>query len=247
MTAAKRRVLRPVAGLGTALMILLGLNVVTSLMGITTTLGEIELLERFQRGELLFPEEIERVDDRAAFVAILSLGLFVVAGLVWLVWQHRAQANLHALRLPKLEYSPGWAVGWWLIPFANLVKPFQTVRELWKASGGTERWWTSGTWPVIGWWWGTWIASNVIGRVAFSLVQDDEASVASLIDADRWLIANDLVAVVAGVLGLLLVRGVTDRQARLPLVAVGSDEPITPPRPDLPGGAHGLGPYTAGA
>ena len=52
------------------------------------------------------------------------------------------------------------------MPFANLVKPFQTMRELWKASawgratGGRSR-----TWPVIGWWWAAWIAAGVLGCV----------------------------------------------------------------------------------
>ena len=61
--------------------------------------------------------------------------LAVVTGIVWLVWQHRSQSNLRRQGC-GLAFTPGWAVGWWLIPMANLWKPFQATRELHKASAG---------------------------------------------------------------------------------------------------------------
>src|SRR5205809_7873998 len=80
-----------------------------------------------------------QADARDAFVGATSL-LWLVAFLATVVvrsiWQHRAQANARALTHDGTEFTPGWAVGWWFIPIANLFKPFQTVRELWKASEG---------------------------------------------------------------------------------------------------------------
>ena len=49
---------------------------------------------------------------------------------VWLVWQHHATANLWSRGLPGLRFTPGWVVGWWFVPFANLVLPYLAMREL---------------------------------------------------------------------------------------------------------------------
>lgn len=63
-------------------------------------------------------------------VAILEILLRVATITFFLIWEYRAFNNLSVLRARNLEFSPGWAVGWWFVPFANLVKPFQVVREL---------------------------------------------------------------------------------------------------------------------
>ena len=58
----------------------------------------------------------------------------------WLIWQHRAQANVWAIPSPvKPDTTPGWAVGWWFVPVANLVMPFLAVRELSRRSAGSQR------------------------------------------------------------------------------------------------------------
>ena len=148
------------------MVVLLGLNLALAAVMVVLRLSEIGLLERIGRGELVSAGEADRSDQRVAAVTITALVVLLVTGIVWLVWQHRSHANLHATRVRELEYSPGWSVGWWLIPFANFVKPFQTMRELWKASGGDRHWRQLKTWPLIGWWWAGWIGGAIleIGR-----------------------------------------------------------------------------------
>jgi hypothetical protein len=154
------------------------------------------------------------------------------------VWQHRGHANLHALRVPELRFTPGWAVGWWLIPVANLFKPFQTVRELWKASDPSPGWRSTRTWPVIGWWWAGWIVANVIGRIAFASFRDDPDGVEPLLAGNRWLIGGEVVTIATAILAIMIVRRVTERQAVLPS-ALATPAIGTPPRPDLPGSTAG--------
>jgi hypothetical protein len=70
------------------------------------------------------------------FIWIVTLGLL-------LLWMHRAVANLVAWKIKGLSYSPGWAVGWWFIPVANVYKPFAAMIEVWQASNpaaGIENW-----------------------------------------------------------------------------------------------------------
>src|SRR5439155_11350703 len=48
--------------------------------------------------------------------------LGVATELTWLFWQHRVTRNVWARGHP-IKTSPGWAVGWWFIPIANLWMP----------------------------------------------------------------------------------------------------------------------------
>src|SRR5262249_26357717 len=53
-------------------------------------------------------------------------------------------------------------VWWFFVPFANLVKPYQAIREIDIASepdGGS-----SGA-SMVGLWWGMWIVSRVFSRI----------------------------------------------------------------------------------
>jgi hypothetical protein len=161
--------------------------------------------------------------------------LFAVTGIVWCVWQHRAQRNAIELADRKLEFTPGWAVGWWFVPFANLVKPFQTVRELWKASHGGYDERIVGTWSVIGWWWGLWLGANVLERFVVRLGSME--SLSDFIRSDTWEIVANGVMVVAAILAIMIVRSVVALQERAllrplpPMPIAGVLVPEMPPPP----------------
>lgn len=55
---------------------------------------------------------------------------------------YRANLNARALGAQGMRFSPGWTVGWFFVPVMNLFRPFQAVREVWKASdpNAPERW-----------------------------------------------------------------------------------------------------------
>ena len=90
--------------------------------------------------ELLFGSELNKPEpDLAASLVVAAVGLGalvlnLLAAVAFCVWIHRAASNLPALGRYGMKFTPGWCVGWFFIPFANLVKPFQAVKELWRAS-----------------------------------------------------------------------------------------------------------------
>jgi len=67
-------------------------------------------------------------------IALIHIPIFIASIVVFLIWEYRSFNNLSALEARNLEFSPGWAIGWWFVPFANLFKPFQAMRELWAES-----------------------------------------------------------------------------------------------------------------
>jgi Domain of unknown function (DUF4328) len=220
-------------GLGRVLRALLAVGIIVDVVSILVTFLEVQTLERLRRGEASPQEAVDAI-DRSGVVGIVVGAVYLGTIVIWLVWQHRGQANLHALAIPRLTYSPGWAVGWWLIPVANLWKPFQTVRELWKASGGDEAWWRIATWPVIGWWWACWIIFNLLYNATTRFWSSDSASLERLIAGDGFSIAGDLVSIVGAILAVSIVRSVTERQAGI--VQLVADRIPVPARPDLPSG-----------
>ena len=83
-------------------------------------------------------------------------------------WIYRTNANAH-LFSDGMTISPGWAVGWYFIPLANLVKPYQGMKETWLASHyGSD--WGAGEEPVtMRWWWLLWIVTNILSNISWRM------------------------------------------------------------------------------
>jgi hypothetical protein len=162
------------------------------------------------------------------------------AAIVWLVWQHRATANLWRRRYPDLRVSPGWAVGWWFVPVANLWMPFVAMRELDRRStpDGTPR--HAGA--VLGWWWAAWLCRTLVPAVGISValtdvlwdwiraIPDDAASVDVTPIANAvapWLLVAAALEVVTAMLAIAVV-------ARIDRAQHGLGDPVAPmpTRPD---------------
>jgi hypothetical protein len=82
-----------------------------------------------------------------------------------------------------MSISPGWAVGWYFVPFANLVKPFHAMKEIWFASHPSEGGYEEKAPMILGWWWGLWIINNILGNIAFRIDDPNTESIVSLIAA----------------------------------------------------------------
>jgi hypothetical protein len=235
------RPFRSARRLGTAVVVLLSVNAAVLAVNAVFRILEMGLLRRAARGQLVTLAEALASDDRIEASAITWILVTIPTGIVWLVWQHRSHANLRAVGIVGLRFSPGWAVGWWFVPIANLWKPFQTVRELHTASAGVDRWLVTPTSALIGWWWAAWLIQGVGGRIAGTLLTDVD-SIPSATAASRFALLTVLVTIVAAFLAILIVRSIVARQATL--VAAGGGvimPPPPPPRPDVGdrGGAPG--------
>jgi hypothetical protein len=125
----------------------------------------VELMITF--GGYLFPSED---DPLLRAYQAFAIG-FVVANIVTIIvfgmWIHRAAANVQEAGTPGFEYTPGWAVGWYFIPFANLVKPFNAMRQIWNAShGGSGSYLNEGN-SLLTAWWLFWLVSSILANISF--------------------------------------------------------------------------------
>lgn len=105
------------------------------------------------------------------YADLIGVGMLVslIASVILVgCWIYRASANAHALS-DEMTISPGWAVGWYFVPIMNLVRPFQAMREAWMASHYRGNWHQEPTPSLLGWWWGLWIITNILGNISFRL------------------------------------------------------------------------------
>ena len=141
---------------------------------------------------------------------VLFLLSLVVSIVVVSMWIYRAHANLRDAGIDGLEFTPGWAVGWYFIPFANLFKPFQAMRELWAASHAESGSFNTEAPPEVRNWWICWIGGNILSNVS-SRIGDGT-------DPTAYAMANVLGAVAsaivvgAAVLLIKLMREITAAQ-----------------------------------
>jgi hypothetical protein len=209
------------------LVALLAINAAWAVWDISLLVREISLLERIDLGGLVSFAEGTALEEQI-LASTNGFGLlFVASVVVGCMWQFRGQRNLTLAGRPSLRFTPGWAVGWWFIPIANLWKPFQAVRELWSRSDPDERSYVVRGWWVLGLWWATWLISN------FTFWYDGgTTSVRDDIVVDQVAIVGNVATIASAVLAIVIVRAVAGRQARLQ-----AWRSPAPARPDVEGPA----------
>lgn len=83
---------------------------------------------------------------------LVYLATYIVSGIVTLFWLYGAARNAKAIR-PSIEFTPGWAVGWYFVPVANLFKPYEVLRDIWIAGKGKVNGvYPKGTPRLVIWW-----------------------------------------------------------------------------------------------
>lgn len=134
---------------------------------------EYQLLSDYQNGVYTSPEQAiadgEANDQRQGLIGILYLIVFVVSGFLILRWIHRANYNARQLGAENMKFSPGWSIGYYFIPILTLWKPYQAMKEIWKASKEPSDWVSQGISGILPLWWFLWLVSNFLGQAIFRL------------------------------------------------------------------------------
>lgn len=105
----------------------------------------------------------------SGFLALGLVALFIVCIVAVCLWVYRAHANLFAAGLDGLEFTPGWSVGWFFVPFAFWFKPFQAMRELWNASHLQSDGYSAPADSRLTIWWGFWVTGNITLNVSMRM------------------------------------------------------------------------------
>jgi hypothetical protein len=168
-------------------------------------------------------------------IVLFEFPVYVFAIVVFLMWLFRIYKNLPALRAERVDNSPGWAVGWWFIPFINLVKPVQVVREAWTASDPDVDFEMSFLTAVQGGapgymvlWWAAWIISNVLANITTAIFNAGRPD--TFVISGYFFVADGIATAIAAVVAIKVIRDITNRQ-ELRYKRVGELHDYGPPPP----------------
>ena len=145
-------------------------------------------------------------------LALLEIIIYLTTVVFFGLWLYRAYENLRAFDPSRrLNYSSGWAVGSFFVPFVNLVVPYRAVKEVWQKSGPPDEAFLSEpsppTWFSI--WWLFWLLASFAGNISMraSFNENVSESTATMIS----IVASALF-IVASVFAYLVVDAIDERQ-----------------------------------
>lgn len=158
--------------------------------------------------------EAESNDIRQQVAGLLYLSAFIVTGIVFLKWTHRANLNCHGFGALGMEFTPGWSIGYYFIPIMNLYRPYLAMKEIGKVSSNPIDWENESGGHVLGWWWALWLLSGVIGQVSFRLSMRadtvESLQVSTAVSIISWIADLPL-----NIIALSLVSTIFTRQEQL--------------------------------
>jgi hypothetical protein len=160
--------------------------------------------------------EVSRILAHAG-VLFTRAGVAIVTWLALALWCAHANSRLRSLGAEDMHQTPVFAAVWWVIPIAHLWKPYQVVREIWKASALlTEDYQSVGS-VLLPVWWIAHLSATITGRVGarLEIAADRAPAPANTHEVASALSALGAVsAVLASICCVLIVVQVTARQRR---------------------------------
>ena len=214
---------RSLGGLTSIITVLLVFGVAGSVAQTLAAFSQLDLLQRANIGLVITQAEASANDARMVSISLGAVGIYLVTAIVFGVWIVRAHKNLRALKIERLSYTPGWALGWFFVPFLNLVRPFQAMTELWQASHAGSQWSKSGSVTLVNFWWGMWLVHNFYGSLIGRAFASDE-TVSDLILATKINMVGFLIHIPLCFLALKLVRRIHNAQENIGNPSYGMDQ-----------------------
>ena len=134
---------------------------------------EYQLLTDYENGIYASQEEAvadgEANDRRQGIIGIAYLAVFIISGIIILKWIYRANYNARKLGAQNMKFTPGWSVGWYFIPIFMLWKPYQAMKEIWKASINPDDWGNVNVSSILSWWWVFWLVNGFLGQTVMRM------------------------------------------------------------------------------
>lgn len=145
-------------------------------------------------------------------MAILETIIYITTVVFFLMWIYRAYKNLRALNpANRLDNSPGWAVGSFFIPFANLFIPFRIVKEIWQKSWPADEALLYAPSPpaTFGLWWTFWLLASFGGNITWRINFDE-----SIPESTKAMVSivGGALSIIAAVFAYLVVDAIDKRQ-----------------------------------
>jgi hypothetical protein len=155
-------------------------------------------------------------DARIAVTGVAALLFMIPSVVMFLMWLFAAYRNLSLVGSKDADDTPGWAVGYFFIPFLNLYKPYVIVKELSLRSA-------DGNVPVsreegergpalVAIWWIAFLFSGIVSEIGV-LASAGNKGLDRLEWATQMLVAGNGRRVLAGGLVIAVILSIDRKQA----------------------------------
>ncbi len=208
---------RPLRGVATLTCVLIAGDVLLGLVQTYMDFWLIGIAQATLAGRPVPLSEGELFDTLSVALTVVHLTVRLATAVAFITWLYRAYKNVPTLGAGDTKYTAGWAVGAWFVPILNLFRPYQIVREAWDAGESyvagedADRIVRPAGHALLGWWWGTWILSGIVGQVAVRMSLSARGP-QEILAATHLGLANEIIALPCAFLAIAVVLRLTARQ-----------------------------------
>jgi len=216
---------RSVSRVGRILEILIAAKTIVASLALYWMVRELVALVHVRGTGNTEAPEIRAVVAAGRFVFVVNTPLLFATIFVWLIWQFFVHDLVARAAGSPFRFGRWASVGWWFVPFANLLMPYRVMQELWNKTDGL----TSGSEDRrLLRWWVPWDAQVVLLYVMLFL-GSSEPSIDRSIVLHAVAIASELLFIVCTLPGITVVHALT--QSVTMTVTVPTAEAVGPPIP----------------
>lgn len=221
---------------GLALFVKLGMvvSLLLSLIHLWCNWMEIDILQRMTSGATVANAEIEANENGLMISSGLYFLTFLGIAFLFLRWTYFANQNARSLVASDMTFTPGWAIGWYFIPVASLWKPYQAIKETFKASNPEYRDdWSNASHPgILPIWWTLWIVGNIFGQIEHRLSLRAETQ-EELLWISQLSFISDVLGIPLGIAVIVLVGTLQEWQMEKRLLMEDVSVAHQPPEENL--------------
>lgn len=175
----------------------------------------------------------EASDRNVGIVGLIQVAVFLGLSIVWFMWIYRSNKLARALGASRMTYSPGWSVGWFFIPIANLFKPYFAMKEIYLATLDPRQFNTEQdvedqpeSLNILKLWWLVYLINRLVGAATLRTVIDAE-TLDQLIRSNSFAFAACITTMASALMINWLVREFTQKQDMAIAAAQSAPDPQT--------------------
>lgn len=190
------------------ILLIFKIMIVLHIINIVSLSWQYSLLKGVQN----HPEDIdmptlELNDNLRRVIGISLLIIFIIAIIYFIRWSRRAYNNLHAIPSVNPLFSEGWAAGAWFVPFLNLVRPYQIMKEIWEKTqqAVTLRLGQEQPATLVGIWWAGYLIMSVYGNITSRLYLQTEG-IEELLTATVLEMIGDVLDIAVTIIVMIMIR-----------------------------------------
>ncbi len=203
----------PSSYLGTVVCVLLGMQILLSVVAIVASGQERSVLQKLENAAYTTEEEGQQAADDSdritGAIGVFDLLVGLASGILFLVWIYRFCRAAHARSEIPLSVSPGWTVGYFFIPIANLFMPYRGIQQAYRACADPEYWGDTKSSSLILLWWISHLVSSFLGRLLFKwslrVSSNEESTILDYLNLNLFVMVSESADMLTCILCLAMV------------------------------------------